>query len=173
MRFIEGGEAPTDEEIQAAARLANAHSFVSEFPEGYRTLVGERGVLLSGGQKQRVAIARALLTEPRLLLLDEATSALDAESEHLVQEAIDRAMQNRTVLIVAHRISTVRDAHQIFVLDGGKLLDSGTHWHLLQRCERYQELVQHQEKAATRHHQSQGSGGRAAPGEELATATSI
>jgi ABC-type multidrug transport system fused ATPase/permease subunit len=151
MHLIEGSDPATSEEIQRAAEMANAHSFVSEFPEGYQTLVGERGVLLSGGQKQRVAIARALLTEPQLLLLDEATSALDAESEHLVQEAIDRAMQNRTVLIVAHRLSTVRDADQIFVMDGGCLIDGGTHQELHERCGRYQELVMHQERAGRRH----------------------
>src|SRR5213076_599435 len=95
------------DEIEAAARAANAHDFIMKFPEGYRTLVGERGVQLSGGQKQRVAIARAVLKDPRLLVLDEATSALDAESEHLVKEALDRLMEGRTTLIIAHRLSTV------------------------------------------------------------------
>mmetsp|Transcript_93223 Transcript_93223/g.170775 ORF Transcript_93223/g.170775 Transcript_93223/m.170775 type:complete len:127 (-) Transcript_93223:85-465(-) len=124
--------------------MANAHSFISELPEQYQTLVGERGVLLSGGQKQRVAVARALLIEPPILLLDEATSALDAESEHLVQEAIDKAMKHRTTLIVAHRLSTIRDVDKIHMLADGKLVDAGTHHELLSRCERYQELVKHQ-----------------------------
>lgn len=149
-QLIEGTPPATDEEIQRAAGMANAHCFVTDFPDGYRTLVGERGMLLSGGQKQRVAIARALLMQPKLLLLDEATSALDAESEHLVQEAILRAMENRTVLIVAHRLSTVRSADQIFVMDLGQLLDAGTHQELHERCERYRELVQFQDQAAKR-----------------------
>jgi len=143
-RIIEGRPPITDAEIRAASEMAAADKFISDFPEGYDTFVGERGVLLSGGQKQRLAIARALLTEPRILLLDEATSALDAESELLVQEAINRAMENRTVLIVAHRLSTVRDADQIHVMAGGHVVDSGTHKVLLEQCERYRELVKHQ-----------------------------
>merc|ERR1712022_53240 len=116
MGVIEGGPPSTDEEIQRAAEIANAHGFISEFPEGYQTLVGERGILLSGGQKQRVAIARMLLVEPQIILLDEATSALDAESEHLVQEAIERAMKDRTTLVVAHRLSTIQGADKIHVV---------------------------------------------------------
>lgn len=115
------------DEVEAAARKANAHSFITGFDEGYNTMVGERGVRLSGGQKQRVAIARALICNPRILLLDEATSALDAESEHLVQEAVDRAMQNRTVVVIAHRLSTVRGADQVLVIDSGKIAERGTH----------------------------------------------
>eukprot|EP00541_Cyclophora_tenuis_P019177 CAMPEP_0116544672 /NCGR_PEP_ID=MMETSP0397-20121206/2245_1 /TAXON_ID=216820 /ORGANISM="Cyclophora tenuis, Strain ECT3854" /LENGTH=122 /DNA_ID=CAMNT_0004068905 /DNA_START=336 /DNA_END=704 /DNA_ORIENTATION=- len=107
-------------------------------------MVGERGVQLSGGQKQRIAIARALVSNPRILLLDEATSALDAESEHLVQEAIDRAMVGRTVLTVAHRLSTIQNADQIVVLDDHKIKDVGTHDELLQRCDKYQELIKRQ-----------------------------
>ena len=114
-------------EVEAAAVKANAHGFISGFDEGYDTMVGERGVRLSGGQKQRVAIARALICNPRILLLDEATSALDAESEHLVQEAVDRAMQNRTVVVIAHRLSTVRGADQVVVIDSGKIAEMGTH----------------------------------------------
>lgn len=134
----------TQEEIEAVAKEANAHEFISQFPEGYDTLVGERGVQLSGGQKQRVAIARALLPKPRLLLLDEATSALDAESEHLVQEAIDKAVVGRTVLIVAHRLSTVQRANQIVVIDDHRIVDIGTHGELLNRCSKYQELIKRQ-----------------------------
>ncbi|KCV67740.1 hypothetical protein H696_05849 [Fonticula alba] len=122
-----------EEDIINAARQANAHDFISAFPQGYDTLVGERGVRLSGGQKQRIAIARALLMNPRILLLDEATSALDAESEFQVQEAIDRAMESRTVLVIAHRLSTVKNADAILVLQGGKIVERGTHDQLIAR----------------------------------------
>jgi ABC-type multidrug transport system fused ATPase/permease subunit len=114
------------EEIIEAAKLANAHTFITSFNDGYDTLVGERGVRLSGGQKQRIAIARALIMDPEILLLDEATSALDAESEHLVQEAIDRAMENRTVLVIAHRLSTVRNASRVIVIDKGAIAEEGS-----------------------------------------------
>jgi ABC-type multidrug transport system fused ATPase/permease subunit len=114
------------------------------WPRGYDTLVGERGVKLSGGQKQRISIARALLVNPRILLLDEATSALDSESEHLVQEAIDKAVVGRTVVIVAHRLSTIKQASQIVVLDGQQIVDVGTHDTLLGRCGKYQELIKRQ-----------------------------
>ena len=134
----------TQEEIEAVAKEANAHEFISQFPDGYDTLVGECGIQLSGGQKQRIAIARALLPQPRLLLLDEATSALDAESEHLVQEAIDKAVVGRTVLIVAHRLSTVQRANQIVVVDDHQIVDVGTHSELLSRCSKYQELIKRQ-----------------------------
>ena len=137
-------ENTTQGEIETVAREANAHEFISQFPDGYDTLVGERGIQLSGGQKQRIAIARALLPQPRLLLLDEATSALDAESEHLVQEAIDKAVLGRTVLIVAHRLSTVQRANQIVVIDDHHIVDVGTHSELLNRCSKYQELIKRQ-----------------------------
>jgi len=117
--------------IIAAAKAANAHDFIMALPKGYDTEVGERGVKLSGGQRQRVAIARAILKNPRILLLDEATSALDNESERLVQEALDRLMQGRTTLIVAHRLSTIKIASRIIVLEGGKIVEMGTHDQLM------------------------------------------
>ncbi|GFR73008.1 ABC transporter B family protein [Elysia marginata] len=135
------GREATDEEVEDAARQANAHDFICGFEDGYNTLVGERGVRLSGGQKQRVAIARALIMNPTLLLLDEATSALDAESEHLVQEAIDRAMQRRTVIVIAHRLSTVRNANKVVVIDKGQIAEMGTHSELLARHGVYKRLV--------------------------------
>ena len=103
----------SEEEIQAAAEQANAHKFIKEFPEGYETLVGDRGIQLSGGQRQRIAIARAILKDPKILILDEATSALDSESENLVQEALDKLMKGRTSLVIAHRLATVRNADTV------------------------------------------------------------
>ncbi|MEO6444322.1 MAG: ABC transporter transmembrane domain-containing protein [Gemmatimonadaceae bacterium] len=117
----------TDAQVEAAARAANAHAFIAELPEGYGTVLGERGTRLSGGQRQRIAIARALLTDPPVLILDEATSALDTASERLVQEAIDRLLAGRTVFVIAHRLSTVQHASQILVLDRGRLVERGTH----------------------------------------------
>ena len=117
----------TEEEMIAAARAANAHDFIMSFPKQYETTVGERGTNLSGGQRQRVAIARAILKDPAILLLDEATSSLDNESEGVVQEALDRLMQNRTTVIVAHRLSTIKVAHRIAVIDAGRIIEFGTH----------------------------------------------
>lgn len=130
----------SDEEIEAAARAANAHDFIIGFPDGYATQVGEKGVNLSGGQRQRVAIARAILKDPRILLLDEATSALDNESELLVQEALDRLMKDRTTFVVAHRLSTIQKADRILVLDKGRLVEQGTHTALLERRGLYYHL---------------------------------
>ena len=138
----------TEEEVHEAARAANAHDFIEDFPEGYETMVGERGVKLSGGQKQRVAIARALLKDPRVLILDEATSALDAESEHLVQEALERLMQGRTTMVIAHRLSTIMDADRVLVLDGGAVVQSGTHRDLVAQDGLYRQLVERQFAAA-------------------------
>ena len=138
----------TDEAVRAAARAANAEAFVDAFPEGFETLVGERGVRLSGGQKQRIAIARAVLKDPAILVLDEATSALDAESEHLVQEALDRLMDGRTTLVIAHRLSTVRDADRVVVLDQGRIAEQGSHEALLANDGLYRKLVERQFHAA-------------------------
>lgn len=130
--ILYGKEGASDSEVIEAAKLANAHNFISALPEGYSTKVGERGVQLSGGQRQRVAIARAVLKNPEILLLDEATSALDVESERVVQQALDRLMQNRTTVMVAHRLSTIRNADQISVLQDGKIIEQGTHSSLIE-----------------------------------------
>ena len=123
--------------VEKAAKIANAHDFISQFSQGYHTWVGERGVNLSGGQRQRIAIARAVLLNPKILILDEATSALDSESEALVQEALQRLTMGRTVFAIAHRLSTVREAHRILVMEQGRIIESGTHKELLSANGRY------------------------------------
>ncbi|HEY2370824.1 MAG TPA: ABC transporter transmembrane domain-containing protein [Polyangiaceae bacterium] len=143
-----GKNGATDEEVEHAARVANAHDFVSGFPDKYATRVGERGVQLSGGQKQRIAIARAVLKNPKILVLDEATSALDAESEHLVQEALDRLLEGRTTLVIAHRLSTVKNADRVLVLDAGRVVQQGTHGELVAEAGLYRKLVERQFVAA-------------------------
>ncbi|KAL8614380.1 ATP-binding cassette, sub-B (MDR TAP), member 8 [Nucella lapillus] len=135
----------SDQEVVEAAKLANAHTFISGFPEGYRTVLGERGVTVSGGQKQRIAIARALVKNPAILVLDEATSALDAESERVVQEALDKVTKGRTVVVIAHRLSTIRDADIIAVVSHGKIVELGDHQSLKKKRGMYWELIKQQE----------------------------
>ena len=132
----------SESDIILAAQIANAHEFVVELPQGYDTFVGDRGIHLSGGQRQRIAIARAVVASPQILILDEATSALDSESEKLVQEAIDRVIENTTAIIIAHRLSTVMHADKIIVLDGGRIIDQGRHSELLQRCAIYRRVCE-------------------------------
>lgn len=143
-----GKPSASDEEVYAAAKKANADEFIRNFPNGYQTVVGERGATVSGGQKQRIAIARALLKNPSVLILDEATSALDAESEKVVQQAIDEVTKNRTVLVIAHRLSTVRNADIIVVLSGGIIVEMGSHDTLLKRKGHYWNLMNQQNRTS-------------------------
>ncbi|HLL22048.1 MAG TPA: ATP-binding cassette domain-containing protein, partial [Kofleriaceae bacterium] len=135
---------PAQADIEAAARDANAHDFIVGFPDGYETAIGERGTKLSGGQKQRIALARAIIANPRVLILDEATSNLDAESEASVQTALARLMHGRTTIIVAHRLSTVRDADRIVVIEDARIVEEGRHEALMARRGTYHRLVEHQ-----------------------------
>ena len=129
--ILYGHPGASEEELMSAARTSNSLDFIQSFPDGFDTIVGERGIKLSGGQRQRIAIARAVLRNPDVLILDEATSSLDAESEKLVQEAMDKLMENRTSIIIAHRLSTIRDVDCIYVLDNGKIIEQGTHNELI------------------------------------------
>jgi ABC-type multidrug transport system fused ATPase/permease subunit len=132
------------EKIKEMCRVANADEFIEKFPDGYNTIVGERGVKLSGGQRQRIAIARALLADPRILILDEATSSLDSESEALIQEGLNRLRSGRTTFVIAHRLSTIRSADQILVVEGGKIVERGTHEELIVHGGRYKQLYDKQ-----------------------------
>jgi len=134
----------SDSEVEAAAQLANAHSFILAQPQGYKTELGERGVNLSGGQGQRLALARAFLKDPRILILDEATSALDSETENLIKESLARLMRDRTTFIIAHRLSTVVNAHKIVVLQSGIIVEWGTHPNLLEKRGVYAHLYNSQ-----------------------------
>ncbi|QSF50281.1 ABC transporter ATP-binding protein [Thermosynechococcus sp. TA-1] len=139
-----GYSEPDWQRLIEAAKIANAHDFITQFPDGYQTWVGERGINLSGGQRQRLAIARAVYADPRILILDEATSALDSESEALVQSALEKAMKGRTVFIIAHRLATVRRADRILVLEQGRIIESGSHQELLAQSARYAQFYAQQ-----------------------------
>jgi ATP-binding cassette subfamily B protein len=145
-----GRPGATDEEVFAAAAAAQAHEFILELPQGYETVVGERGVTLSGGQRQRVAIARALLMDPRILILDDSTSSVDTQTEKLIQSALDRLMEGRTTFVIAHRLSTVRRADLIVVMDKGRIVQRGTHKELLKRGGLYRQIYDLQLKGHER-----------------------
>ena len=134
----------TDEEVREVARIAHCDEFVSGFPQGYDTIVGERGVKLSGGQRQRVAIARAILADPRILILDEATSSLDSESEALIRDGLQSLRHGRTTFVIAHRLSTIESSDQILVVEGGEIVERGTHRQLIALNGRYRQLYDKQ-----------------------------
>ena len=134
----------TQDEIESAARAANIHNFITDLPEGYDTIVGERGYRLSGGEKQRIALARVILKDPRILVLDEATSSLDSESEALIQDALKRVMAGRTSIVIAHRLSTILAADLILVMDRGQIVEQGTHEQLLALGGLYRQLYETQ-----------------------------
>jgi ATP-binding cassette subfamily B protein len=134
------GQKATQENIERAAHDAQAHDFIISFKDGYETVIGERGVTLSGGQRQRLAIARALLTDPRILILDDSTSAIDSATEDKIQQAINRILEGRTTLLITHRLSQIRRADKILVLEKGEVIDQGTHPELLVRCPLYQRI---------------------------------
>src|SRR5690606_25128326 len=133
----------TQEEIERAAELAQARGFIEALPDGYETIVGDRGMTLSGGQRQRIAIARALLADPRILILDDATSSVDATTEDAIKRGLREVMAGRTTFVVAHRLSTISLADEIVVMDAGRIVDRGTHEELIERCELYREIAEH------------------------------
>jgi len=135
-----GIEYAREEDVIAAAKIANAHDFIMEMPQGYQTNIGDRGGKMSGGQRQRISIARAVLKNPPILILDEATSALDTESERLVQDALIKLMKNRTVLVIAHRLSTIQHADEIIVMQKGAIVERGTHASLIENSTVYKRL---------------------------------
>ena len=135
-----GKQDATQEEVEAAARIAGAHDFIMDKAEGYRTGIGDRGVKLSGGQRQRISIARAILKNPPILILDEATASLDTESERSVQEALDKLMSGRTTIAIAHRLSTIKNADEIIVMDGGRIVERGRHDELIAKGGYYRKL---------------------------------
>lgn len=139
-----GVEGKSNEEIIEAAKIANAHEFIKDLPNGYDTNIGDSGNKLSGGQKQRLSIARAVLKNPPIMILDEATSALDTESEKLVQDALEKMMQNRTSVVIAHRLSTIQKADMIVVMKKGKIVEQGTHEELISKSGTYKKLVEMQ-----------------------------
>ena len=136
----------TWEEVVEAAKIADAHDFIMEMPEGYNTIIGERGTGLSGGQKQRIAIARAVIKNPAILIMDDCTSAVDMETEHKIQQALGKVRRNRTTFIIAHRVSSVRKADEILILDGGRIVERGNHEELMALKGRYYEMVKQQYK---------------------------
>ncbi len=137
-----GGDAHSRRDLERVAGLANAHDFIARLPEGYDTVIGERGMRLSGGERQRLSIARAFFKDPPILIFDEATSSLDSESESQIQEAIEKLMKDRTVFIIAHRLSSVIHADKIVVLDAGRIIDEGTHQALFDRCAKYRQFYE-------------------------------
>ncbi len=136
-----GQKDASEEEIVRAAKIANAHDFILQLPDGYDTLIGERGVKLSGGQRQRIAIARTVLKDAPLLILDEATSSVDTETEMLIQQALEKMMVGKTVIVIAHRLSTIRNADKIVVLEGSRVIEEGSHQQLMKEKGLYRRLV--------------------------------
>ena len=148
------------DEIKTAARLAQAHEFIQELPNAYDTIVGERGITLSGGQRQRIAIARALLMDPRILILDDSTSSVDTQTERLIQQALDRLMQGRTTFVIAHRLSTVRRADLILVMQDGRIVERGTHGQLLAAGGLYRQIYDLQLRDQENFHEEMAELGR-------------